>query len=56
MIRSPIARWMIGVLVFIGVLGLLRFKPWQRFDGGQAAAEKAELAREHLNVGFLPVT
>ena len=49
MIKSPIARWTIGVVVVLGVLGLLRFKPWQREGDEQAA-------RQQLQVGFLPVT
>ena len=49
MIKAPIARWIVGVVVVLGVLGLLRFKPWQRGGDGQ-------VAREHLQVGFLPVT
>ena len=48
MIKSPIARWTIGIIVALVVLGLLRFKPWQR-DGGSAV-------RAQLQVGFLPVT
>ena len=48
MMKSPIARWTIGVVVVLGVLGLLRFKPWQR--GGASAV------RQQLHVGFLPVT
>lgn len=50
MIKSPIARWMIGLAVALGVLGLLRFKPWQGEDARRAAT------REQLQVGFLPVT
>jgi hypothetical protein len=50
MMKSSIARWIIGVIVVIGVLGLIRFKPWQRGSAEQTAT-RAELA-----VGFLPVT
>jgi NitT/TauT family transport system substrate-binding protein len=50
MMKSSIARWVIGVLVVIGVLGLIRFKPWQRGGAEQAAT------RPQLSVGFLPVT
>ena len=50
MMKSSIARWMIGVIVVIGVLGLIRFKPWQRGNAEQAAM------RQELAVGFLPVT
>ena len=48
MMKSPIARWTIGVVVVLVVLGLLRFKPWQR--------EGASAVRQQLQVGFLPVT
>jgi hypothetical protein len=48
MMKSPITRWTIGVVVVLVVLGVLRFKPWHR--GGDPAA------RQQLQVGFLPVT
>jgi hypothetical protein len=48
MFRSSASRWIIGLIVFIAVLSVLRFKPWQR--GHDAAT------REQLAVGFLPVT
>ena len=48
MMKSPIARWTIGIVVVLVVLGLLRFKPWQR--------EGAPAVRQQLQVGFLPVT
>lgn len=54
MFRSSAARWIIGVAIIIAVLGLLRYKPWQR--GARQAAGPADEAREKLNVGFLPVT
>ena len=50
MIKSPIVRWGIGVIVVIVVLGLLRFKPWQRSGSEQGSG------RQELAVGFLPVT
>jgi hypothetical protein len=40
--------------VVIAVLGLLRYKPWQR--GAQQTAGLGDVAHEKLNVGFLPVT
>jgi len=49
MLRSSLGRWALGLLLVLAVLGLLRFKPWQRGGGGAAA-------REQLQVGFLPVT
>ena len=54
MFRSSAARWIIGVIAVIAVLGLLRYKPWQR--GAQETANLADEACEKLNVGFLPVT
>ena len=54
MFRSSAARWIIGVIAVIAVLGLLRYKPWQR--GAQRDAGLTDEAREKLNVGFLPVT
>jgi hypothetical protein len=51
MFRSSLMRWMAGTLLFIAVLGVLRFKPWRRFGGNSPA-----LAHAQLNVGFLPVT
>ena len=51
MFRSSLVRWVAGTVLLIGVLGLLRFKPWRRFGG-----ESPALAHAQLNVGFLPVT
>ena len=48
MIRSSIARWVIGVIAAIAVLGLIRFKPWER--------NRSAALRQDLKVGFLPVT
>jgi NitT/TauT family transport system substrate-binding protein len=48
-LRSHGARWILGMLAFIAVLGVLRFKPWHH--GGTDGE-----ARERLIVGFLPVT
>jgi NitT/TauT family transport system substrate-binding protein len=50
-LRSPGARWVLGTLAFIAILGVLRFKPWPH--GGLRAGDEA---RERLTVGFLPVT
>ncbi|HZS06097.1 MAG TPA: hypothetical protein VFD58_14755 [Blastocatellia bacterium] len=55
MFRSSAARWIIGVVAVIAILGLLRFKPWQR-GGSHRTSTTTEEARERLNVGFLPVT
>ena len=54
MFRSSAARLIIGVIAVIAVLGLLRYKPWQR--GAQQSSGLTDEAREKLNVGFLPVT
>ncbi len=43
-----------GLVALVAVLGLVRFKPWQRL-APPGAGRTAE-ARERLNVGFLPVT
>lgn len=55
MFRSTGARLAIGAVIIVALLGLLRYKPWQR--GAQtSSAATTEEARERLNVGFLPVT
>jgi uncharacterized membrane protein len=54
MFRSSAVRLIIGVIAVIAVLGLLRYKPWQR--GAQQTSGLTDEAREKLNVGFLPVT
>ncbi|MDQ3917738.1 MAG: ABC transporter substrate-binding protein, partial [Acidobacteriota bacterium] len=56
MLRSPAARWTLGVLVFMLALAALKFRPWspvawRRLSGGQVAE-----ARQELKVGYLPVT
>jgi NitT/TauT family transport system substrate-binding protein len=50
MMKSSIARWTIGLIVVIVVLGLIRFKPWKRGSAEPTAT------RQELAVGFLPVT
>lgn len=50
MARSPVFRIVIATLGVIAVLGLLRFKPWQRPISERGGAV------EQLQVGFLPVT
>ena len=54
MFRSSMMRWVIGVVAVIAILGLLRFKPWQRGATQESAANTQ--ARQELDVGFLPVT
>ncbi|HEX7294632.1 MAG TPA: ABC transporter substrate-binding protein [Pyrinomonadaceae bacterium] len=56
MLRSPIARWTLGVIALIAVLAVLRFKPWRYESLRQAFQGKAENSRMALKVGYLPVT
>jgi NitT/TauT family transport system substrate-binding protein len=55
MFRSSIVRWILGFVVFLAVVSLLRFRPWQ---GNAAKREATDLAeqRQVLKVAFLPVT
>jgi hypothetical protein len=53
MFHSTMGRVIVGVVAVLAVLALLRFKPWKRLGGDDAGAN---LARQSLNVGFLPVT
>jgi NitT/TauT family transport system substrate-binding protein len=50
MFRSSVGRWSVGFVVFVAVITLLRFKPWQHHDGAGGSQ------RQMLKVGFLPVT
>ena len=54
MFRSSIARWVFGLLLVIGVLAVIKFKPW-RIGSLNERSQQAQ-AREDLKVGFLPVT
>ena len=54
MLRSSLARWVAGTLLFIAVLGVARFKPWRHLSG--SGERSSALARAQLSVGFLPVT
>ena len=54
MIRNTSLKILLGVIAAIAVLGLLRFKPWQRGQSNQSA-DVAD-TRASLNVGYLPVT
>jgi len=56
MLRSPIARWTLGVIALIAVLGVLRFKPWRYESLRQVFQGKSENSRMELKVGYLPVT
>src|SRR6266849_8456823 len=55
MFRSSIIRWILGFVVFLAVVSLLRFRPWQRNAAKQEATDLAE-QRQVLKVAFLPVT
>lgn len=55
MIRNTSLKILLGVVAAIAILGLLRFKPWQRSTSQPAGGESSS-ARPQLNVGFLPVT
>lgn len=55
MFRSSMVRWLFGFVVFIAVIGLLRFKPWQHKDVQPGASDSAD-QHQMLKVGFLPVT
>jgi NitT/TauT family transport system substrate-binding protein len=48
--RSPGYRWILGVVIFITLLGVLRYRPWRYAFGTD------DDARALLTVGFLPVT
>jgi NitT/TauT family transport system substrate-binding protein len=54
MFRTSVARWVLGLVLVIGALALVRFKPWQ-FVASKSGQQQAE-ARAELRVGFLPVT
>ena len=56
MLRSPITRWLIGIVAFIAVLGVLRFKPWQSGSIEETFSGQSKSTRQELKVGFLPVT
>ena len=55
MLRSSASRWILGIIAFIAVLGLLRFKPWQ-FGSNHGIESGSNQARQELKVGLLPVT
>ena len=57
MFRSAIARWILGLLIVIAVLGVIRFKPWRAASIKRLGGHPEQTAnREELKVGFLPVT
>lgn len=53
MLKSAGIKIFLGVLAAVVLLGVLRYKPWQR--GARPGHELSD-ARPSLNVGFLPVT
>ena len=55
MFRSSTARWVLGFVIFIALLGVLRFKPWHR-SGSSGDGSASNDRREVLRVAFLPVT
>jgi NitT/TauT family transport system substrate-binding protein len=55
MLRSSAFRWLAGIVLCIGLLALLRYKPWQR-TAGPIDEQHVANGREMLKVGFLPVT
>ena len=56
MFRSSVARWVLGLVILIAVLGALRFKPWRLATFIGAGRSEQAQARKELKVGFLPVT
>jgi hypothetical protein len=56
MTRTRIFIIALGVLVLIGGLGLLRFASLRWRGAADAGDANGGIAREKLNVGFLPVT
>jgi hypothetical protein len=64
MLRSSTMRGVLAVIAAIVLLGVLRYKPWQRAATGQPVAgttaasttASTDGGRQKLTVGFLPVT
>ena len=54
MFRSPVVRWIAGLVLVVAVLAFVRFKPWH-FLSHQSAQQQVQALTE-LKVGFLPVT
>lgn len=53
MFRTSVARWILGLVIVVTLLGALRFKPWRSFEGLLGPSAQAQ---HELSVGFLPVT
>src|SRR3989454_7735797 len=56
MLRSPITRWLVGIVAFIALLGVLRFKPWHYGSVREMLSGNSHPALQELKVGYLPVT
>jgi hypothetical protein len=56
LLRSKLFQIAVGLIAFISVLGVLRFKPWQRGTGSRVVMTEGADGRQGLQVGFLPVT
>ena len=53
MIRSSAAKWIGGFVLFVALLAVLRYRPWETPAGETATGDSH---REELTVGYLPVT
>src|SRR3989449_1007375 len=56
MLRSPMTRWLIGIVAFIALLGVLRFKPWHYGSVREMWSGHSKSTLQELKVGYLPVT
>src|SRR6266496_2139345 len=56
MLRSPTIRWGVGIVAFIAVLGVLRFRPWHYGSVGEMFSGRSQSTLQELKVGYLPVT
>src|ERR1043166_1103526 len=56
MLRSPLTRWIVGIVAFMAILGLMRFKPWQHRTVREMLGGASKTAPQELKVGYLPVT
>ena len=54
MLYKDLKRWGLGALLFVAIITLLRFQPWQHWDN--FFGETTEHPIEIIDVGFLPVT
>jgi NitT/TauT family transport system substrate-binding protein len=56
MLRSPLIRWIVGIVAFVAILGLVRYKPWQHRSLREMSGSVSKTAPQELKVGYLPVT